>query len=86
MVNSIIEQFVGNVTPKVQKGLVNVFSVVPNQDPFWRGDLEEIKRILTGIGLEVQILFGNESAGISEWKNIPTVAVDDLSITAGTGS
>nr|MBP3283530.1 hydrogenase [Treponema sp.] len=71
VLKSIINQFVGQVRPNVKKGLVNVFSVVPNQDPFWRGDLEEIKRILTGIGLEVQILFGNESAGISEWKNIP---------------
>ena len=71
ILKSIINQFVGQVRPNVKKGLVNVFSVVPNQDPFWRGDLEEIKRILTGIGLEVQILFGNESAGSSEWKNIP---------------
>lgn len=71
VLKSIIKNFVGDVRPNVKKGLVNVFSVVPNQDPFWRGDLQEIKRILTGLGLEVQILFGNESAGLSEWKNIP---------------
>ncbi|MBQ1628494.1 MAG: hydrogenase [Treponema sp.] len=78
IVNSIIEQFVGDVTPKVQKGLVNVFSVVPNQDPFWRGDLEEIKRILTSIGLKVNILFGYESAGVFEWKNIPNAEFNIL--------
>lgn len=78
VVNSIIEQFVGNVTPKVQKGLVNVFSVVPNQDPFWRGDLEEIKRILTSIGLKVNILFGYESAGVFEWQNIPNAEFNIL--------
>ncbi len=78
VVNSIIEQFVGNVTPKIQKGLVNVFSVVPNQDPFWRGDLEEIKRILTALGLTVNILFGYESAGVSEWKNIPNAEFNIL--------
>lgn len=71
VLKAIIEQFVGNARPNVKKGLVNVFSVVPNQDPFWRADLEEIKRVLSGIGLEVQILFGNESSGIPEWKNIP---------------
>ncbi len=78
IVNSIIEQFVGDVPPKVQKGLVNVFSVVPNQDPFWRGDLEEIKRILTSIGLKVNILFGYESAGVFEWKNIPNAEFNIL--------
>ena len=78
IVNSIIEQFVGNVTPKVQKGLVNVFSVVPNQDPFWRGDLEEIKRILTAIGLKVNILFGTESLGAFEWQNIPNAEFNIL--------
>ncbi len=78
IVNSIIEQFVGDVTPKVQKGLVNVFAVVPNQDPFWRGDLEEIKRILTAAGLTVNILFGYESAGVFEWKNIPNAEFNIL--------
>ena len=78
IVNSIIEQFVGNVKPEIQKGLVNVFSIVPNQDPYWRGDLEEIKRILTAIGLKVNILFGAQSAGISEWQNIPNAEFNIL--------
>jgi nitrogenase molybdenum-iron protein beta chain len=70
-VNAIIEQFVGDVKPLPRKGLVNVFSVVPYQDPFWRGDLENLKNLLESIGLEVHILFGVESRGISEWKDIP---------------
>jgi nitrogenase molybdenum-iron protein beta chain len=72
VVKGIIEGFVGDVeevNPK--KGLVNVFSVVPCQNPFWRSDLEEIKRILEAVGLEVNILFGNGSAGVDEWKTIP---------------
>ncbi|TCL60017.1 nitrogenase molybdenum-iron protein beta chain [Kineothrix alysoides] len=68
---AIIEEFVGDVEPQVRKGLVNVFSVVPYQDPFWRGDLQEIKGLLKGIGLEVNILYGYESKGVSEWKDIP---------------
>jgi len=73
VLKEIIKQFVGpcNTEVKIRKGLVNVFSSVPLQHPFWRGDLEEIKRILELIGLEVNILFGNESAGISEWRDIP---------------
>jgi nitrogenase molybdenum-iron protein beta chain len=70
-VNAIIEQFVGDVKPNPRKGLVNVFSVVPYQDPFWRGDLENLKALLESIGLEVNILFGHESRGVSEWKDIP---------------
>ncbi|MFL0194041.1 nitrogenase component 1 [Clostridium sp. WILCCON 0269] len=71
VIESIIEQYIGDVKPKIRKGLVNVFSVVPNQDPFWRGDLKEIKRILIAIGLEVNILFGYESKGVEEWRDIP---------------
>ncbi|MDQ0204519.1 nitrogenase component 1 [Pectinatus haikarae] len=85
VVKSIIEQFIGDVKPQVRHGLVNVFAVVPFQDPFWRGDLEEIKRILTNIGLEVNILFGNGSAGISEWRDIPN-AQFNLLISPSTGT
>jgi nitrogenase molybdenum-iron protein beta chain len=71
VVNAIIEQFVGDAEPDTRKGLVNVFSVVPFQDPYWRSDLENIKNLLESIGLEVNILFGYSSAGVSEWKDIP---------------
>lgn len=73
VVNAIIDQYISFEKPKadVRKGLINVFSVVPFQDAFWRGDLEEIKRLLTGIGLEVNILYGSGSKGFSEWMDIP---------------
>lgn len=71
VVNGIIEQFVGNIKPEVTKGLVNVFSVVPGQNPYWRGDLENIKNLVESIGLQVNILFGYRSKGVKEWKNIP---------------
>lgn len=76
VVEGIIDQLLSEAEPEVRKGLVNVFSVVPNQDPYWRGDLEEIKRILTGIGLEVNILFGYGSRGISEWRDIPNAELN----------
>lgn len=73
VVNAIIDQYVDKFkdTKGIKKGLVNVFASVPYQDPYWSGNLEEIKRVLEGIGLEVNILFGNESNGIEEWKTIP---------------
>jgi len=73
VLNGIIKQFVdkSDTEVNIRKGLVNVFASVPPQHPFWRGDLEEIKRILELIGLEVNILFGAGSAGVSEWRDIP---------------
>ncbi len=71
VVNAIIDQFVGHVTPAKKKGLINLWAVVPFQDPFWRGDLEELKGLLEKLGLKVNVLFGYESEGVSEWKEIP---------------
>jgi nitrogenase molybdenum-iron protein beta chain len=71
VVNAIIEQFVGDVEPNPRKGLVNLFSVTPFQDPYWRGDLENLKALLESIGLEVNTFFGYGSAGVSEWRSIP---------------
>jgi nitrogenase molybdenum-iron protein beta chain len=86
VLKEIIKQFVnsGDVKANVRKGLVNVFASVPPQNPFWRGDLEEIKRILELIGLEVNILFGTGSAGISEWRDIPN-AQFNLVLSAWVG-
>jgi nitrogenase molybdenum-iron protein beta chain len=71
VVNAIIEQFTGDGFAKPQKGLVNVFSVVPYQDPYWRGDIEAIKKLLESIGLKAQVFFGYRAGGAEEWKNIP---------------
>jgi nitrogenase molybdenum-iron protein beta chain len=71
VLNAIIDQYIGDVEPRVRQGLVNVFSVVPYQDPFWRSDLETIKELLTLLGFEVNILFGSRSKGVKEWKDIP---------------
>jgi nitrogenase molybdenum-iron protein beta chain len=68
---AIIDQFVGDYDGPRETGSVNIWSLLPFQNPFWRGDFTEIKRVLEGIGLKVNILFGQESAGVSEWKNLP---------------
>jgi nitrogenase molybdenum-iron protein beta chain len=78
VLKAIIEQFVGDVVPEVRQGLVNVFSVVPFQDPFWRSDLETIKGLLNLLGFEVNILFGSRSKGVSEWKDIPNAQFNIL--------
>jgi nitrogenase molybdenum-iron protein beta chain len=71
---AIIDQFVDKYArdkDKKIKGLINVWSELPFQNTFWRGDLQELKRILQGGGFQVNILFGNGSAGVTEWKSIP---------------
>ena len=83
VVNAIIDQYVDkfNEDREVIPGLVNVFASIPYQDPYWNGNLEQLKRVLEGIGLKVNILFGNESEGVSEWKSIPQA---QFNILAGT--
>jgi nitrogenase molybdenum-iron protein beta chain len=49
-----------NYLPKAKEKnprLVNIFGLIPGYDPFFRGDLEEIERLLTSIGLEVNTFF-----------------------------
>lgn len=74
VIKAIVEQYVDNFynpDQGIKKGLVNVFASVPYQDPYWNGNLEELKRVLEGIGLQVNILFGTESNGVDEWQTIP---------------
>lgn len=68
---AIIDQYVGDYDGEKEQGVVNVWSLLPYQNTFWRGDLTEIKRVLEGSGLKVNILFGPESRGVNEWKSIP---------------
>jgi nitrogenase molybdenum-iron protein beta chain len=44
---------------------------VPYHDPFWTGNLSVLKRLLEGIGLKPNILFGPESGGVEEWRTVP---------------
>ncbi|CAH2602675.1 Hydrogenase [Rhodovastum atsumiense] len=68
---AIIDQFVGATGVTQEPDLVNVWSLLPYQNTFWRGDLTEIKRLLEGIGLRANVLFGPPSRGIAEWRSIP---------------
>ncbi len=74
VVRAIIDQFIGDYSGNKIKNTVNVWTEVPYQNTYWRGDLGEIKRILEGIGLKVNILFGHDSKGVTEWLDIPKAA------------
>ncbi len=54
----------------IEKGLVNIFGILPKQDIYWQGNLKEIKRILENIGVKANTLFGFGQE-IGQWKEIP---------------
>ena len=45
------------VSKEKDNKLVNIFGLVPGYDPFFRGDLEEIARLLKSLGLRVNTFF-----------------------------
>lgn len=67
-------------------GKVNILGIVPAQDPFWQGNLKEIKRLLEKLGLKVNTLFG-EGEGLESIRNagsasLNIVVSDTYGITA----
>jgi len=56
-------------------GLVNIWGIVPHQDPFWRGNLEELGRLLEGVGLVPNLLLGS-GAGVAAWKRVPEAVLN----------
>lgn len=82
VVNAIIDQYVSQYETenkaKSQKNVVNLLASIPYQDPFWKGNLAEYKRLLSGIGLKANVLFGPESGGVQEWQTIPTAGFNIL--------
>ena len=71
VVNAIVDQFVGDYKGERKKGLINLWSEVPYYNQNWRGDYQELARILRGAGFEVNVLFGPENNGVKDWLRIP---------------
>lgn len=71
VVDAIIDQFVGDYQGEKKKGLVNLWFETPYYNHNWRGDYQELARILRGAGFEVNVLFGAENPGVEAWKKIP---------------
>lgn len=59
--NTFIDRLILPPRPAAESGrtkpLVNVFGIVPYHDPYWSGTLEELDRILSRLGLEVNTFF-----------------------------
>jgi len=76
-VRSLIEQLpdIWNESQTAPAGLVNIWGVIPNQDPFWRGNLQELARLLEGIGLVPNLLLGDDQ-NVNSWKQVPGAALN----------
>ncbi len=55
--------------------LVNLFGVIPAQDIFWEGGLQEIARLLEALGLHVHTFYTNRQ-GVEEIKNSSAAALN----------
>jgi nitrogenase molybdenum-iron protein beta chain len=54
--NGIFNDYLKHTEKKNEK-LVNIFGIVPAYDPFFRGDLEEMARLIRALGLEANTFF-----------------------------
>ncbi|MEI7747883.1 MAG: nitrogenase component 1 [Chlorobiaceae bacterium] len=86
-IKALIEQLpaLGKAVEVPSKRVVNIWGVVPNQDPFWSGNLEELGRLLKGIGLEPNLLFGY-GQGLASWQKIPDALLNIVVSVWGEGT
>ncbi|NTU52737.1 MAG: oxalate:formate antiporter [Chlorobiaceae bacterium] len=80
-VRALIEQLpaLSGGRQKPTDNLVNIWGIIPRQDPFWAGNLEEIGRLLEGIGLSPNLLIGY-GQGPDNWRYVPE-AVLNISVS-----
>jgi len=72
---ALFRDFVAHSTAKVKKR-VNLWGVVPSGDPFWRGNLEGVRRLLEALGLTVNSFFTHEDT----IENIRAAGAAELNI------
>ena len=72
--NTFIDKVIERDVPKDDK-LVNIFGIIPYHDPFWSGNLEEIDRLLSQLGLRVNTFF-TKGQGIETIKKCSGAALN----------
>lgn len=69
VVDAIVEQYLKKSQTK-QKGLVNIWADVPYQDLFWLGNIRELEKLVSELGLTPNTIFGYKR-GIDNINKIP---------------
>ncbi|MDR1036797.1 MAG: nitrogenase [Deltaproteobacteria bacterium] len=59
----------------VEKRLVNLFGMVPNQNIFWKGELRTLKALLEGIGAKVNTVF-SDFGSLGTLERIPAAQLN----------
>jgi len=54
---ALIEQHLAK-SGDIERGLVNIWSIVPYQDTFWEGDIEALSSLIASLGLRPNTIFG----------------------------
>jgi nitrogenase molybdenum-iron protein beta chain len=70
VIDAIIEQYL-QPAAGTEPGLVNIWSVVPFQDPFWVGNIKQIEKLILELGLVPNSIFGLDRGGIEALNNVP---------------
>lgn len=69
---------------KKDSKLVNIFGIIPGNDPYWQGNLNEIKRILNGFGLKANVFFG-VTGSVQQLKDAKNAAASIVFTKWGEG-
>ena len=59
------------------KGLVNIWAGPPQQDPFWLGNLRELERLVSSLGLIPNTIFGHDR-GLGNLRRVPAAELNLL--------
>ncbi|MDR3153945.1 MAG: nitrogenase [Deltaproteobacteria bacterium] len=59
----------------VEKKLVNLFGIVPNQNIFWKGEIRTLKALLEGIGAKVNTVF-SDFGSLGSLERIPAASLN----------
>lgn len=69
VIDAIIDQYLKK-SDKKQKGLVNIWADVPYQDLFWLGNIRELEKLISELGLTPNTIFGYKR-GLKNINKIP---------------
>jgi nitrogenase molybdenum-iron protein beta chain len=69
VMEAIFAQLPGVVSIPAEGGerSVNILGLVPGQDPYWQGNLEELRRVFRRLGVRANTFFGY-GQGLESWK------------------
>jgi nitrogenase molybdenum-iron protein beta chain len=70
IVDALIDQYLDDGPPEIEQGLINIWSVVPYQDPFWVGNLKQLEKLVAELGLKPNNIFG-PGGGVKALSKVP---------------